>query len=386
MTEINTFGTNPGGLQMYLFAPGGITSPAPLVVAMHGCTQSASVYVDAGWNPIATANGFFVVYPQTTANENCFLWYDTGNDVRGEGQAESIAQMVSYMKANYPIDAKRVFVTGLSAGAAMTEVMAATYPDVFSAGAVMSGLPYACADSVTNAYTCMDGAQSQSAEAWGNLVRNADTGFTGSWPRMSIWHGTSDAVVNDANATESISQWSNVLAVSTAGGTVATVGPATHTEYKNGSGTTMVELWMISSMGHGTAVDPSNGCGTATDYILDVGLCSSQYAAEFFGIAGANGSPTPTPTPGSTPTPTPGSSPTPTPTPGSTATPTPTPSANCQDWNATNYAQVQAGRAAQCSGDACTVGGNSNLGLYNTFDTSWVKETSPGYYVEGQCP
>src|SRR5579871_4106073 len=120
ITEVTGFGSNPGGLNMYTYVPAHVLSPAPLVLALHGCTQSASVYVDAGWNELADIWGFVVVYPEATANNDCFDWYDPSNTARGEGQALSIKQMVDYMKANHDVDASRVYVTGLSAGAAET--------------------------------------------------------------------------------------------------------------------------------------------------------------------------------------------------------------------------------------------------------------------------
>ena len=122
ITSVTSFGSNPGALNMYTYVPAGIPADAPLVVAMHGCTQSASVYVDAGWNELADLWKFYVVYPEqpSASLEYCFDWYDTSSTTRGEGDALSIKQMVDYMKANYSIDASRVYVTGLSAGAAET--------------------------------------------------------------------------------------------------------------------------------------------------------------------------------------------------------------------------------------------------------------------------
>ncbi len=123
--EVTQFGSNPGGLKMSLFAPSAPKPAAALVVAMHGCTQTAAEYEKAGWNKVAEANGFYVLYPE--------------------------------VQGGHPIDASRIFVTGLSAGGGMTAAMLGSYPDVFSAGAIMSGLPYRCADSQSNASGCQQG-------------------------------------------------------------------------------------------------------------------------------------------------------------------------------------------------------------------------------------
>src|ERR1700722_15357510 len=144
ITQITGFGTNPGNLNMYDYVPAGISGPAPLVIAMHGCTQNATQYAaQTGWNKLANLHKFYVVYPeQVSANNSteCFNYYDTTKSDRNVGEALSIKQMVDYMKTHYNIDASQVFVTGLSAGGGMTAVMMACYPDVFSEGAIMSGL------------------------------------------------------------------------------------------------------------------------------------------------------------------------------------------------------------------------------------------------------
>src|SRR5690348_14516655 len=96
LTQVTGFGSNPGQLDMYLYAPQGISAGAPLVVAMHGCTQSAADYVNAGWNELADRWKFYVVYPeQVTANsqEKCFDWFTAGDIERGAGEALSIKQM-----------------------------------------------------------------------------------------------------------------------------------------------------------------------------------------------------------------------------------------------------------------------------------------------------
>jgi poly(hydroxyalkanoate) depolymerase family esterase len=294
LTEVTAFGENPGGLKMFVHAPAGGKASA-IVVALHGCTQGASDYVGAGWNAVADKAGFAVVYPeQTTANsfQKCFRWYEKGQIERGAGEASSIAAMTAYAKTKY--GATHAYVTGLSAGAAMTAVMLATYPDVFEAGAIMAGLPYACATSQTDAYSCMSPGRDKTAEAWAALVPVAAHGAA---PRVSIWHGDADYIVRPMNEGELVKQWSAVAGVASAAPVTETVGGATHVEYKNAAGVVRVESWLLKGMAHGVALDPKAGCGIAGAYLLDEGVCSTTKAATFFGLLAADGSPT---SPGST--------------------------------------------------------------------------------------
>ena len=178
---MTSFGANPGNLLMYTYAPAGAPSNAPLVLALHGCTETASDYEAAGWDAVADKYGFYVVYPQQQSSNNietCFNWFgntsgSTADITRGQGEAASIAQMVDYMKSTYSIDPKRVFVTGFSAGAAYAVALLALYPDVFAAGASFSGLPFGCATTLSSAYTCMDSATNNTPAQWATLAKNA---------------------------------------------------------------------------------------------------------------------------------------------------------------------------------------------------------------------
>jgi poly(3-hydroxybutyrate) depolymerase len=105
LEQVTGFGTNPGNLQMYEYAPAGLPANAPLVIALHGCTQTADAYyTNSGWPKYADLWGFAVVFPQTTAANNalsCFGWFDPAEDTRGKGEAASIVQMVEHAKQQY---------------------------------------------------------------------------------------------------------------------------------------------------------------------------------------------------------------------------------------------------------------------------------------------
>ncbi|MEV0807325.1 PHB depolymerase family esterase [Micromonospora sp. NPDC050200] len=363
LTQVTGFGSNPGNLAMYAYRPDGLPANAPAVVLLHGCTQNASGYfANSGWQKYADLWKFALIVPQQSSANNassCFNWFEIGDTTRGQGEALSIKQMVDYARTSYSVDPSRIFVSGLSAGGAMSAVMLATYPDVLAAGSVIAGLPYRCATSTTTAYSCMNPGVDKTPAQWGDLVRGAYSGYAGRRPRVAIWHGTSDTTVVPMNATESRDQWTNVLGVSQSPTSTASLPGGTSLE---GYGNDAVRLYRVSGMGHGTPVDPGSAadqCGTATSYFLDT-ICSAYRDALFFGLDG-----------GVTPSPTASPSPTPTP----TATPT------CV--TASNYAHVTAGRAYQSGGYAYALGSNQRMGLYNTYYTSTLKQTAPSYWVIG---
>jgi poly(hydroxyalkanoate) depolymerase family esterase len=292
---VTGFGSNPGNLKMYQHVPANAVTPLPVVVVLHGCTQQATPYAQGtGWVALADELGFALVMPeQQSANNNnsCFNWFQDGDITRGQGEAESIHQMFTHFAGGHTVDMQRVYVTGLSAGGAMTDVLLATYPDLFSAGAIFAGVAYRCAASVTDAFGCMNNGKTQTAAQWGDLVRAAST-HTGPWPRVSIWHGASDHTVVPANADAEVLQWTHVNGVSSTAATTVTQGVDTWRTYVDGSGVVRVEEHRIAGMDHGTPVDPGTGaeqCGTAGAYILDVNICSTRAAARFFGLLGGAG-------------------------------------------------------------------------------------------------
>ncbi len=291
LVEIPRFGSNPGHLQMFTYVPRAIRSTAPLVVAMHGCAQNAQDFADhSGWPLIADRLGFRMVFPQQRITNNpfrCFNWFLSANSRRGSGEALSIKQMVDRMKADYGVDANRVFVTGLSAGGSMTSIMLATYPEVFAGGAIMAGTPYGCAKKLTESLTCLQPGVEKTPQEWGDIVRNASTG-THTWPSVSIWQGSADHLVAPRNASEEVKQWTNVHGVAQIPSASNTVSNASHQIFTNASGKQVVELYSINNMGHGQAINPgaqSQHCGNAEPFFLNVGICSAYYVSKFWGLA-----------------------------------------------------------------------------------------------------
>ena len=149
----------------------------PLVVALHGCTQTADSYDQGtGWSDLADRLGFILIFPeQQPANnpKNCFSWFLPADTARDSGEALSIRQMIAKAVEKFGVDRSRMFVTGLSAGGAMASVMLATYPEIFAGGAIIAGLPYGSASSVQEAFEAMFNDRAPSSRALGDHVRGA---------------------------------------------------------------------------------------------------------------------------------------------------------------------------------------------------------------------
>ncbi|MFR9674457.1 PHB depolymerase family esterase [Streptomyces sp. TR06-5] len=295
LEEVGSFGSNPGNLRMFRYVPDGLESGRPLVVALHGCTQSAADYDDeTGWTELADELDFALLLPEQRSTNNangCFNWFQDSDTSRGGGEALSVVQMVDRMVADAGSASGRTYVTGLSAGGAMTAVMMAAYPDRFAGGAVVAGLPYRCASSVLDAYTCMNPGVDRTPAQWGDEVRQASS-YTGPWPTLSVWHGTSDTTVVPQNQRELVEQWTDVHGTDATADLSDTVAGYPHRVYEDGGGNPVVEAYEITGMAHGQPVDPGTGagqCGSTAAYVLDADICAAHHIAEFWGLGSGGG-------------------------------------------------------------------------------------------------
>jgi poly(hydroxyalkanoate) depolymerase family esterase len=289
LSTLDGFGANPGGLTARYHVPDDLPEGAPLVVVLHGCTQSAAAYDDsAGWSRLAEEAGFAVLYPEQQSANNpnlCFNWFQPGDIGRDRGEALSIRGMVDALVAAHGLDRGRVFITGLSAGGAMAGVMLATHPEVFAAGAIIAGLPYGTATTVPQAFDRMRGAGLPADGDLHRLVREASA-HEGPWPRVSIWHGAADQTVAPANAAAIATQWRaahGLAAVPSHDDRAG--GRRTRQAWHDAEGRPAVEVHLIAGMGHGTPLDGGD-LGRPAPFMLDVGISSTREIAGFFGIVG----------------------------------------------------------------------------------------------------
>jgi poly(hydroxyalkanoate) depolymerase family esterase len=292
LVEVKGFGTNPGSLRMFSYVPVVQQHPRALVVVLHGCGQSAVGYdVGAGWSTLAKHYGFAVLMPEQQPANNantCFNWFNPEDIARDRGEACSIRQMIARMVADYGIDPRRIFITGLSAGGAMTSVMLATYPELFAAGAVIAGLPFGVATNVREALTGMRALRTRAAGELGDLVRKA-TSHKGKWPKVSVWHGTADRTVYPGNANEIVKQWLDVHHLPLEPMSAGMVDGHPHEVWWDADGETIVESYTISDMAHGTPLGVAGNekrYGTQGAFMIEAGISSSYHIAKFFGLTG----------------------------------------------------------------------------------------------------
>ncbi|MFO8045851.1 MAG: PHB depolymerase family esterase [Halomonas sp.] len=289
LTHLKNFGTDPGLLHADIYIPKNFPKNGPLVVVLHGSTQSAESYDHgSGWSTLADECGIALLYPEQRKTNNLlgsFNWFKSGDTERGGGEPLSIRHMIQQVVDDHDIDPSRVFITGLSSGGAMTSVMLATYPEVFAGGAIIAGLPYGSADNMMEAVVRMKGYGGPSDSKLDSLVRDAST-FDGPWPTISVWHGGSDSTVDNSNADSIVRQWQKIHQVE---------GPPTRDEevdgfprkvWCNAEGREVIEEYIIKGMGHGTPIMAGGGEGLGEEdkFMLEVGISSTRRIAHFWGL------------------------------------------------------------------------------------------------------
>ncbi|GBD47698.1 extracellular catalytic domain type 1 short-chain-length polyhydroxyalkanoate depolymerase [Methylopila sp. Yamaguchi] len=290
LATVAEFGGNPGDLVMRSYTPARLARGSALVVVLHGCTQTAASFEhSAAWTALADEHGFAVLYPEQHRGNNpkrCFNWFNPEDVARGAGEAASIRAMVETMVAGHGLDRRRVFVTGLSAGGAMTSALLAAYPDVFAGGAIMAGLPCGAASSVPQAFESMYKGASRPAREWGDVVRDSSD-HRGPWPKVSVWHGGADSTVVPSNGDEIVKQWLDVHGLGGAKPTVERKGGRTRRVWTSPNGEAVVEQHVVAGMSHGVALDARRG-ETPGPFMLDVGVSANRDVLAFWGLATAS--------------------------------------------------------------------------------------------------
>ena len=277
------FGANPGGLTMKLHVPAAPPRPGgPLLVLLHGCGQDAARFADAaGWTALADRLGAPLLLPEQEARNNpgrCFNWFDHGDIARDAGEAQSIRQMAEAAILRFGCSRERVFVAGLSAGGAMAAAVLAAYPEVFAAGAVIAGLPVGAASDMRSALARMGSAGADlDGPGWAARARAvAPPGYGGSWPRISIWHGGADRVVDPNNARNLEAQWVALHGL----GSAPTQDLSPRPGLRRRVWREAVEVWSIDGMAHGFPVAHAAG----EPFVLNAGIEATAEIARFWGL------------------------------------------------------------------------------------------------------
>ncbi|ODR82408.1 hypothetical protein BG842_16695 [Haladaptatus sp. W1] len=312
------------GFDYWKYVPDSAGSNPPLVVMLHGCSQNADQFrEETRMNDVADREGFVVIYPDQYNARNaaeCWNWFYDANTMRGYGEAAVIAGMTQTTIDAEGCDPERVYVAGLSAGAAMVPNLLAEYADVYAAGGVHSGLEYDAADSVTGGTTAMTQGgpdpQQQGTAAYQAMESN---GVTDTIPTI-VFHGTSDYTVypeNGEQAAEQATQTNDLAADGADDDGINYTADATRdgqaeslsytvSEYHDENGTTVVEKWTVDNMGHAWSGGAQGGSYTAPG-----GPDASQIIWNFFadhprddggdGGGGGDGNTAPTATAGASP-------------------------------------------------------------------------------------
>src|SRR6266700_4093985 len=256
--------SNATGTRGYkLYIPSGYRGQAvPLVVMLHGCTQTPLDFATGTqMNGLAEEQTFLVAYPHQAQGANssrCWNWFQVADQQRDAGEPSLIAGMTRQIMREYGVDAKWVYVAGMSAGGAMAVVMAATYPDLYAAVGVHSGLAYGAAHDLPSGFVAMTQGASQEARQLARVIP------------LILFHGDHDTTVAMVNADHMLDQW--LQGIENGGGSArsATVerghvtGGHAYTRfiYHNAGGQAIVEKWIVHHAGHAWSGGSSSGSFT----------------------------------------------------------------------------------------------------------------------------
>ncbi|KAF2793940.1 carbohydrate esterase family 1 protein [Melanomma pulvis-pyrius CBS 109.77] len=258
LSQVTSFGNAPTKAAFYIYVPKALVAAPGVVVAIHYCTGSAQLYYDGSpYKTLSEQYGFIVIYPSSPHSGTC---WDVSSKAtlkhEGGGDSNTIANMVKWTINEYKADTTKVFVTGSSSGAMMTNVLAATYPDLFLAGIAYSGVPAGCFVSASDGVdawngTCANGQSSATPAEWAQVVFDMYPNYNGTRPKMQIYHGSSDTALLPNNYNETMKQWAGVWGYSydepdatksndpQSGYTRTTYGPMVEGIYAQGVGHTV---------------------------------------------------------------------------------------------------------------------------------------------------
>jgi poly(hydroxyalkanoate) depolymerase family esterase len=249
--------TNRAGTRAYrLYVPSGAVGQAmPLVVMLHGCTQNAEdLAAGTRMNELAESGGFLVVYPEQSAKANgqrCWNWFKAEDQRREMGEPSIIAGITRQVAATQPVDTRRIYVAGMSAGGAMAVVMGATYPDLYAAVGVHSGLAYGAAHDMPSAFIAMKQGAPDPAQGKTQAAHEAEAVDLSRGVPTIVFHGDRDGTVNPRNGEQVLHQWAWGSARATVHRGQVSGGRAyTRSVYRDAGGRAVAERWIVHGAGH----------------------------------------------------------------------------------------------------------------------------------------
>jgi poly(hydroxyalkanoate) depolymerase family esterase len=269
--------SNAAGTRLYkLYMPTGVdpaTQMMPMVLMLHGCTQTPDDFA-AGtqMNALADKHGFLVVYPAQPAKANgmrCWNWFRAGDQARDGGEPSLLAGITREVASEYNVDPRRIFVAGMSAGAAMAVVLGATYPDLFAAVGAHSGLPYRSAHDVGSALGAMNGAHLRATGADGHEPLPDASGLvSGRRTPTIVFHGDQDHTVNARNgsaiaaAAVAMTASAGALDMTEHAGQTPSGRTYTRRTYTDPANRSTVEHWLLHGAGHAWSGGSAEGSYT----------------------------------------------------------------------------------------------------------------------------
>ena len=271
-----SYANSHGSRRYKLFIPSrDAGKPVPLLVMLHGCLQDPDDFaLGTRMNAVAEEQRIFVLYPEQSEAANqtrCWNWFSAANQRRDQGEPSIIAGMTREVIRSHNIDARRVYIAGMSAGGAMAAIMAATYSELYAAVGIHSGMPYGAAQNLLAAIAAMkDGA------AIG--TRLPSKGIP-----LIVFHGDQDLMVNSRNGEQLVSQWlggpapnrrqeTSMVQASEGNGRAFTC-----TRYRDGAGHAVAENWLVHDAGHAWS-----GGGSAGSFADSSGPDASREMVRFF--------------------------------------------------------------------------------------------------------
>ncbi|GIU46193.1 LpqC, poly [Shewanella sairae] len=280
---LTDFGANPGSLTASYLEPK--EANKNLVVLLHGCEQNGETLAEqSGLASLAKSHQFSLLIPQQSYDNNikkCFNWFSPQDTNLDSGEMLSIKNMI--LAAKKELDTSHVYLLGLSAGGAMSSAILVNYPELVDAGAIIAGLPFPCANNLTTAISCMRKGPLQPASELVSQVRKVQP-IQQSWPRLTVWTGDSDSVVNPINAEKLAYQWAGLKQQQDQPTSSQAKGVHT-TQWRDSNNEVAVELVTITGLEHGIAVNPavSHG-GTSAPFLLTAPISSAIEIVRFWNI------------------------------------------------------------------------------------------------------